>query len=118
MIFDAAKEHLVIIHPSVCHGEFFRLLGLFIDVDLRMRTAIDQTLGKIRLKSNVILRTRGFCGTPELINQYKTHVWGLVEAHCGGYFSHCHVVVRKGCSSSAEFPASDRRYRKTSSFGI
>ena len=70
--FDANKEHLVIVHPSMHHGESFRLLGCMIDLDLRMNTAIDQFLAKIRPKSLAILSTRGYYSTPELINQYKT----------------------------------------------
>ena len=80
------KEHLVVLHPSDHHGESFKLLGLMVDLDLRMHTAIDQLLSKIRPKSTAILRTRGYYNVPELLNQYKTHVWCLVELHCGGYF--------------------------------
>ena len=58
--FDPAKEHLVVIHPSQSHGEPFKLLGLMIDLDLRMHTAIDQLLSKIRAKSTAILRTRAY----------------------------------------------------------
>ena len=39
--FDPAKEHLVVLHPSESHGEPFKLLGLMVDLDLRMHTAID-----------------------------------------------------------------------------
>ena len=84
--FDETKEHLVVIHPSQSHGEPFKLLGLMIDLDLRMHTAIEQLLSKIRAKSTAILRTRAYYSTPEIVNQYKTHIWGLVEVHCGGYF--------------------------------
>ena len=84
--FDPAKEHMVVIHPTEHSGESFRLLGLMIDLDLRMHTAIDQLLSKIRPKTTAILRMRGYYAVPDIINQYKTHVWGLVESHCGGYF--------------------------------
>ena len=84
--FDASKEHLVVLHPSDHHGEPFKLLGLMIDLDLRMHTAVDQLLSKIRPKCNAILRTQAYYNTAELIQQYKTHIWGLVELHCGGYF--------------------------------
>ena len=56
--FDAAKEHLVVMHPSEYHGDPFKLLGLMVDLDLRMHTAIDQLLSKIRPKSTAILRAR------------------------------------------------------------
>ena len=89
--FDAKKEHLAIIHPdaNVLHGDGFRLLGCFMDLDLRMRTAVDQLLAKIRPKSKAILRTRGYYSVPELLQQYKTHIWGLVECNAGAFF---HVV--------------------------
>ena len=73
-------------HPTEHSGESFRLLGLMIDLDLRMHTAIDQLLSKIRPKTTAILRMRGYYAVPDIINQYKTHVWRLVESHCGGYF--------------------------------
>ena len=61
--FDAGKEHLVVLHPSAFVGDPFRLLGLMIDLDLRMHTAIEQLLSKIRPKSTAILRTRGYYST-------------------------------------------------------
>ena len=57
-----------------------------IDVDLRMHSAVDQVLGKIRPKITAILRTRGYYSTPDLILQFKTHIWGLIEVNIGGYF--------------------------------
>ena len=69
--FDASKKHLVVLHPSDHHGEPFKLLGLMIDLDLRMHTAVDQLLSKIRPKCNAILRTQAYYNTAELIQQYK-----------------------------------------------
>ena len=93
--FDPSKEHLVVIHPSEYHGEAFKMLGLMIDLDLRMHSAIDQLLSKIRPKSTAILRTRAYYSIAELINQYKTHVWCLVEMHCGGYFHAATSLLEK-----------------------
>ena len=70
--FDESKEHLVILHPSRHHGQAFKLLGCMIDVDLRMHSAIDQVLSKIKPKVIAILRTRGYYDTPDLILQFKT----------------------------------------------
>ena len=58
--FDAGKEHLVVLHPSESHGDPFKLLGCMVDPDLRMHTAIEQLLSKIRSKSTAILRTRAY----------------------------------------------------------
>ena len=84
--FDASKEHTVILHPSECHGEAFKLLGCMIDPDLRMHSAVEQVLSKIRPKITAILRTRGYYSTSNLIFQFKSHIWGLIETNMGGYF--------------------------------
>jgi len=84
--FDADKQHIVVIHPRENHGDCFKLLGCMIDPNLTMRTQIEQLLSKIQSKSRAILRTRAYYDIPELLLQYKTHVWGLVECHCGGYY--------------------------------
>ena len=57
--FDPSKEHLVVLHPAEYHGPCFKLLGLMVDTDLAMESAIDSLLTKIRPKIKAILRTRG-----------------------------------------------------------
>ena len=84
--FDPVKEHVVILHPTVGHGESFKLLGCMIDTDLRMHSCMEQLLSKIRPKMTAILRTRGYYSVPDLITQFKTHIWGLMEVNMGGYF--------------------------------
>ena len=81
--FDRGKEHLVVIHPSMGHGAAFKLLGCIMDTDLRMHSAIEQLLSQIQLKITPILRTRAYYPIPDLIGQFKTHIWGLIEAHLG-----------------------------------
>ena len=58
--FDPSKEHLVVLHPFENHGAAFKLLGLMVDTDLAMDSAIDSLLSKIRPKITAILRTRGY----------------------------------------------------------
>ena len=84
--FDPSKEHLVVLHPFENHGAAFKLLGLMVDTDLAMDSAIDSLLSKIRPKITAILRTRGYHSVPDLITQFKTHIWGLMEANMGGIF--------------------------------
>ena len=86
VVFDASKEHVVVLHPSESHGSSFKLLGCVIDVDLRMHSAVEQLMSKIRPKITAILRTRGYYSTADLVLQFKSHIWGLIEAHIGGYF--------------------------------
>ena len=84
--FDPSKEHLVVLHPVANHGACFKFLGCMVDTDLRMLTAIDQLLTRIRPKITAILRTRAYYSVPQLITQFKTHIWGLMEANSGGIF--------------------------------
>ena len=56
-----------------------------IDTDLRMQTAVDQLMTKINPKITAILRTRGYYSVPQLIVQFKTHIWGLMEANTGAF---------------------------------
>ena len=93
--FDASKEHLVVLHPSLGHGESFKLLGCMIDKDLRMHSAIEQLMAKVRPKITAILRTQSFYSSPEFICQFKTHIWGLVEANNGGYFHASTTLLAK-----------------------
>ena len=92
---DPAKEHLVVLHPSQYHGAVFKLLGCMVDTDLRMQTAVDQLMTKINPKITVILRTRGYYSVPQLIVQFKTHIWGLMEAHMGGIFHATNSLLAK-----------------------
>jgi hypothetical protein len=84
--FDPSKEHLVVLHPTAYHGAAFKLLGCMIDTDLAMESAIDQLIAKIRPKITAILRTRAYFSIADLIIQFKTHIWGLMEANMGGIF--------------------------------
>ena len=44
-----------------------------------MNQAIDKILAQVRPKVAAILRTRKYYKTAELIDQFKTHIWGLME---------------------------------------
>ena len=93
--FDASKEHLVVLHPVQKHGEAFKLLGCMIGTDLHMQTAIDQLLAKINPKITAILRTRAYYSVPQLIMQFKTHIWGLMEFNMGGFFHAATFLLEK-----------------------
>ena len=84
--FDPGKEHLLIIHPTCGDGDTFRLLGCMTDCKLSMVPAIDSIMTQIKPKITAILRTRAHYSCKDLIGQFKTHVWGIIEAHNGGIF--------------------------------
>ena len=84
--FDASKEHMVVMHPVLAYGDPLKLLGLLMDTKLVMRMAVDAILSKIRPRIKALLRTRAHYSNASLIEQFKTHIWGLMEGHSGGIF--------------------------------
>ena len=95
VMFDADKEHLILIHPIHAQGDPFKLIGLLTDCKLTMNYAIDAMLAKIRPKIVAILRTRTHYDTATLIQQFKTHVWGLMECQSGGIFHASTTLLNK-----------------------
>jgi len=66
-----------------------------VDTDLMMHSAIDQLLTKIRPKVTAILRTRAYYSVPQLLTQFKTHIWGWMEANMGGIFHAATYLLAK-----------------------
>ena len=62
------------------------MLGCMIDVKLCMDKAIEKILSQVKPKVHAILRTRAHYGIADLIGQFKTHIWSLMEMHSGGIF--------------------------------
>ena len=84
--FDAGKEHFVVMHPLHGHGEDFILLGLMMDVKLNMRSAVNNIMSRIRPKITILLRTASYYDAATMINQFKIHIWSLMEGHCASIF--------------------------------
>ena len=77
--FDSGKEHINILHPLHGQGESFKLLGCPIDVKLTMSEAVDLIVARARPKIKALLRSRAFYSLVDLIVQFKTHIWGIIE---------------------------------------
>ena len=86
--FEPAKEIVVCIHPALGSDTVFKLLGILFDCKLLMEDDVVDILARCRPKINTILRTRNFYSTQELLNQFKIHIWGLLEYHTPAIF-HC-----------------------------
>ena len=93
--FDPTKEHVSIIHPIYGEGDPFKFLGCMIDCKFLMNQAIDKILSQMRPKRQAILRTKPHYCVKELINQFKTHVWGLMECQSGGIFHASTTLLNK-----------------------
>jgi len=101
--FDAAKEHMIVLHPVHAHGDPFKLLGLLVDTKLLMRNAVDAMLTKIRPRIKALLRTRSHYSAASLIDQFKAHIWGLMEAHSGGIFHAATSILAQFDNSQRHF---------------
>lgn len=79
--FDPQKESIAIIHPLLHSQAEFKLLGILFDPALTMRSDIEGLVARCRPKIRALLRTRSYYGISELLNQFKTHIWSLIEYH-------------------------------------
>jgi len=79
VLFDAGKEHLIVIHPVYGEGDPVKILGCLTDTKLVMDKAIDEILSRIRPRVTALLRTRAHYGEQAMIGQFKTHIWGIME---------------------------------------
>ena len=57
-----------------------------IDCELLVNATIDGILAQIRPRIKALLRTRAHYEEDALVDQYKTHIWGIVESNTGGIF--------------------------------
>ena len=93
--FDPGKEHMVVLHPIHGEGEAFKLLGLMVDCKLNMQDAVDKILSQAKPKITAILKIQHFYDTRQLIAQFKTHIWGIIENNTGGLFHASNTVLKK-----------------------
>ena len=91
----SVAEKKMILHPIFGSGEPFKLLGCLIDCKLIMNQTIDKILTQVRPKVIIILRTRGYYNITELIDQFKTHVWDLMEVQNGVIFHASDYLLSK-----------------------
>ena len=83
------------LHPLHGEGEIFKFVGCLFDVQLLMTQAVEKILSQIRPKMQAILRTQAHYPVKDLVGQFKTHVWGLMEYHHGAIFHATDYLVNK-----------------------
>ena len=101
--FDPTKEHVIILHPIRGEGDPFKLLGCLVDCKLVMDQAIEKILAQVRPKRQSILRTKPHYCVKDLINQFKTHVWSLMEYHSGAIFHASDTLLERLDSAQRGF---------------
>ena len=95
MEFDPSKEYLKIIHPRRGLGDDFKMLGTLFDVALSMKPCIEYVLGRVRPKIRALLRLKDFYSLPVMLDQYKSHIWGITEYSNGVIFMAPPCQVRR-----------------------
>ena len=77
--FDAKKESKHILSRTDPEGSDFKLLGVVFDPELQMTSAVHTLVGKVKWKVKMLLRSRRFFGTVDLVLQYKQQVLSFIE---------------------------------------
>jgi hypothetical protein len=77
--FDASKESRHILSQTEPFGPDFKLLGVVFDSGMKMKSAVQDLIGKVKWKAKMLLRSRrSFC-TIDLVLQYKQQILSFIE---------------------------------------
>ena len=79
MEFDPVEENINILHPTFGEGEDFKMLGVLVDCRLTFQPCVELVLQRCRPKIRALLKLKNLYSVPELLNQYKSHIWGYAE---------------------------------------
>ena len=83
MTFDPGKESFQILHPIDHEGVDFKYLGTWIDCALSMAPCVDRILTKSGPKIRSLLRVKDMYSLKSMLNQFKSHLWSVIEYHNG-----------------------------------
>jgi hypothetical protein len=84
--FEPAKEHVLLLHRHASSLATFKLLGTTFDLRLRMDHCVNTILKKVRPKLKAVLRLKPYYDGPAMVQQFKTHVLGILEANLPAYY--------------------------------
>ena len=93
--FDQTKEEFAILDAQLGYGRSFRLLGPIIDTKLLMHDCVDAVYKKAKPKVRRLLRAKRFFTRKELVMQFKSHIWGTVEAVTPALYHAAPSTLRK-----------------------
>ena len=77
--FDPSKESFHVSHRTKHEGSDFKTLGCTFDCQLTMARACRKTAKEGRWRLRVLLRSRRFFSTQQLLQLYKTHILSFLE---------------------------------------
>ena len=93
--FDPTKEAIRIIHPDQGDAEEFVLLGTLFDCRLSMLPCLDGLLKTLRPKVAALVKIKHMYDVPNMLNQYKAHIWSKIEYYNGALLIAGEIRLRK-----------------------
>ena len=93
--FDASKEDMCIIHPIWHSDGSFVFLGITFDANLSMANDIAELVKRCRPKIRAIIRARRYYSMHQILNLFKTHIWGMLEYHTSAIYHACDTHIDK-----------------------
>ena len=86
MVFDAAKEHKIVISTNDGHGDTFTVLGVDFDNKLTMGAAIHNCAVQASWKLRTIQRTRRFHVDSDMLVFFKAHILSFIEYRTAAFY--------------------------------
>ena len=91
--FDPSKESKHILSRNMPSGEDYKFLGVTFDCRLDMQVAVRALAGKVKWKLQMLLRSKRFFSTEDLIVQYKQQVLTYIEYRTGAIYHATKTVL-------------------------
>ena len=102
VVFDAGKEHSVVLSHREPEGASVKLLGVNFDTGLSMNIAIHECVVDVGWKMKTLLRTQRFYTHAALIGLWKAHILSFIEYRTSAWYHACETALRPldNCLSS------------------
>ena len=94
VVFDAGKEHMVVLSHQEPQGVAVKLLGVKFDPKLLMNVAIHECVADVGWKMRTLLRTRRFHNDAALLGLWKSHILSFIEYRTPAFYHASESVLR------------------------
>ena len=104
--FAPSKEHVFVIHPRHGDEDTFKMLGVLLDCKFSFKPLIDSLVSRCRPKARAIVRLKHVMSVPQLLGQFKAHIWSFLE-YSNGAVINASVTERKRLDAMQQHFLSD-----------
>ena len=103
--FDPGRKHVLVLCPVFGDGADFKLLGVVMDAELAMSSAMDNIMRKATPRLKAPLRRRPhFSVTEMMMKSYKAHILCLLKGTTGAVYDARRTVLDRIRSSAGHVP--------------